>query len=340
VGFGTTTPGGAGQPIYTVTSLASSGPGTLREAVSQGYRDVKFAVGGTIELTDAIETKGPFLTIDGLSAPAPGITLSGAGLYIMGYSSQYQFDNHSHDIIVRGIRVRDPFDDSFRVAYNAYNVVLDHISALGAGDGNIDVTEDSHDVTVSWSLFAATARNSLLAYRAYHVSMHHNLFIGAEDRNPLMGYDYSGMAAGALTLDFWNNLVWNWDGGSGSRIAFGSKANIVNNYYYTPNGDNEDALIVCQPPTASFPAVNQGDCNNNDPTYYARAYVSGNVEPGLGRDLSALSTEGSAFAGGGGSPQSGCAAAGSVLAGVGVRPLDASDSAYLASVSLPTGVCL
>jgi pectate lyase len=340
VGFGSTTPGGTGQPVYTVTSLASSGPGTLRDAVSQGYRNIKFAVAGTINLSDAIETKGPFLTIDGLSAPAPGITLKGAGLYIMGYSSEYDFDNHSHDIIVQGIRVRDPSDDAFRVSYNAYNIVFDHVSALGAGDGNIDITEDSHDVTVSWSIFAAAARNSLLAYRAWHISMHHNVFIGSEDRNPLMGYDYSGTPSSTLTLDFWNNLVWNWDGGSGTRIAYGSKANVVNNYYYTPNGDNEDALIVCQPQSGSFPAANQGDCNNNDATYFARAYVRGNVEPAaLGRDINALGTEGSAFGGAPGTPQSACAAATAVLTEAGVGPWDSSDLDYLSTINLPSGVC-
>src|SRR5205085_1560354 len=147
-----TTPGGAGQPVYTVTTLADSGPGSLADAVSQGNRYIKFAVAGTIQLSDGIETQGPFLTIDGLSAPAPGITLSGGGLYIMGASSEWGFDNHSHDIIVRGLRVRDPVDDAFRVAYNAYNIVLDHVSAQGAGDGSIDVSQGAHDVTVAWSI--------------------------------------------------------------------------------------------------------------------------------------------------------------------------------------------
>ena len=136
------------------------------------------------------------------------------------------------------MRVRDPVDDAFRVAYNAYDIVLDHVSVLGAGDGSIDVTEGSHDVTVSWSIFAdpVSQLNSLLAHRAWHVSMHHNLFIGSTDRSPLLGYDYSGAASGDLDLDFWNNLVWDWGGGSGMRVAYGSKANVMNNYFYAPGG--------------------------------------------------------------------------------------------------------
>src|SRR5262249_13268935 len=285
VGFGTTTPGGSGQPIYTVTSLADSGPGTLRDAVSQGNRYVRFAVAGTITLSAAIETKGPFLTIDGLSAPAPGITLKGEGLYMMGYSSHDGFDNHSHDIIVRGLRVRDSDDDAFRVAYNAYNIVLDHVSALGAGDGSIDVTEGSHDVTVAWSIFAdpASQLNSLLGYQAWHVSMHHNLFLGSSDRNPAAGYDYNGAwpPASQTTLEFWNNVVWDWGGGRGSLFWYHSQSNVINNYYDAPgaDGDNTDALIVC---SAAVPAANEGDCSSYDPTFYARAYVAGDVDPAGG----------------------------------------------------------
>ncbi|HEV8718312.1 MAG TPA: CARDB domain-containing protein [Candidatus Binatia bacterium] len=344
VGFGTSTPGGTGQPVYTVTTLAASGPGSLAEAVSQGNRYITFAVAGTITLTDPIETKGPFLTIDGFSAPTPGITLSGAGLYMMGASSEWGFDNHSHDIIVRGLRIRDPFEDAFRIAYNAYNIVLDHVSAQGAGDGNIDVTEDSHDVTVSWSIFAdpASQRNSLLAYRAWHISMHHNLFIGSEDRDPFMAYDYEGTASSNLNLEFWNNLVWDWGGGSGTRIAHGSKANVVNNYFYSPgdDGDNTDALIVCQPQSPTFPAENEGDCENYDPTFFARAYVAGNVDPApLGRDLNAVGTETSAFPGEPVTTQDACAAATDVLTEAGAVPLDSTDRSYLSSITLQADLC-
>ncbi|HEV8718315.1 MAG TPA: CARDB domain-containing protein [Candidatus Binatia bacterium] len=339
VGFGSATPGGAGKPVYTVTTLADSGPGSLRQAVSQGNRYIKFAVAGTITLTDPIETKGPFLTIDGLSAPAPGITLSGAGLYLMGYSSEWGFDNHSHDIIVRGLRIRDAAEDAFRIAYNAYNIVLDHVSAQGAGDGNIDVTEGSHDVTVSWSIFAdpVDQLNSLLAYRAQHISMHHNLFVASSDRNPFMGYDYEGAVSSALNLEFWNNLVWDWGGGSGTRVTYGSKANMVNNYFYSPGGDNEDALVVC---SSSVPAAHEGDCEHYDPVFFARAYVKGNVDP----ELASINAVGAGavtapFPGGSVITQNACTAAAKVLSSAGAVPRDSRDKAYVSSITLQPGLC-
>ncbi len=92
-GFGANTPGGAGQPIYHVTNLNDSGPGSLRDAVSQGNRTVVFDVAGEIVLSSEIYVKGAFITIDGFSAPSP-VILVNDGLRIVGNIG-------AHDIIVR-----------------------------------------------------------------------------------------------------------------------------------------------------------------------------------------------------------------------------------------------
>ena len=77
-GFGSISKGGAGGEVYRVTSLADSGPGSLRYGLanrSQKPLTILFDVGGTIVLKGDIVINQPFLTIDGTSAPSPGITI-------------------------------------------------------------------------------------------------------------------------------------------------------------------------------------------------------------------------------------------------------------------------
>src|SRR5262249_30525556 len=78
-GFGFKTTGGAGRPVFTVTTLADSGPGSLRAALSKAERQggtIRFAVGGEIVLGSGLDIPNN-TTVDGASAPAPGITLRG-----------------------------------------------------------------------------------------------------------------------------------------------------------------------------------------------------------------------------------------------------------------------
>ena len=173
-GFGATTPGGAGGTVVRVTTLSDSGPGSLREAVSQGNRIVVFDVAGRIELSTYLYVTGANITIDGFTARAPGITLANYGLIIRG-------NRGAHDVIVRGIRIRDADIDGIQVASGAYNVVIDHVSVAGSRDGNIDITE-SHDVTVSWSIIGMNDKNMLVKYNASRVTLHHNVFVGSARR--------------------------------------------------------------------------------------------------------------------------------------------------------------
>src|SRR5262249_60366661 len=78
-GFGFKTTGGAGRPVFTVTTLADSGAGSLREALSKAGRNggtIRFAVGGESRLRSG--PRGPnATTIDGASARAPALPLPG-----------------------------------------------------------------------------------------------------------------------------------------------------------------------------------------------------------------------------------------------------------------------
>ena len=320
-GYGASTPGGAGGTIVRVTNLESSGHGSLRAAISEGHRVVVFDVAGDIYLDDHLYVKGPFVTIDGFSAPPPGITLRNRGLVIRGTEG-------AHDVIVRGLRVRDATIDGIQVAYGAYNVVIDHVSVAGAGDGNIDIT-DSNDVTVSWSILASPqSRHSMLVkYDPARVSLHHNLFANSRRQNPDVAIDAFMSPALDTTADMRNNLIWNWGDGFGTKIHSNARANVISNLYATPGtapGDQGPAIIVC---TVNCP---------EEPPSLTRAHVSSNVSadaPAFAINWTA--TDSTPFPAPRVATEDACLAARRVLGEAGVRPLDGVDEANLAGIVLP-----
>ncbi len=322
-GFGASTPGGAGGEVVHVTNLNDSGPGSLRAAVAGGSRTVVFDVGGTIALASDITIKSSFITVDGLSAPSPGITLSGAGLIIRG---------PAHDMIVRGLRIRDAWRDGIWVTDAASNVLIEHVSVHNSKDGNIDITRvGTRDVTVAWSILAEPAgeeKNMLIAFGPTRISLHHNLFIASQQRNPQVTFDDSDARTQdtGTTLDMRNNLIWNWRGGYGARIRYGARANIVDNYFAAAGGDAKDALVVCRG------LAKDSQCYD-DTTNVARAFVDGNVSAD-GVDIDSERTETSPFPGAGVVTDDAWTAACDVRAGAGVRPLDAIDAGYVAAVKL------
>jgi len=305
-GFGTTTPGGAGQPIVRVNNLEDSGPGSLRDALSGGYRTIVFDVAGTIKLESNLVIRGPFVTIDGSSAPSPGITLKNRGLVI-------RETNGAHDVIVQGLRIRDAKADGIQIKNGAYNVAIHRCSIRGSGDGNIDITEDVHDVTVSWSILAeprSSEKNMLIKYNPARITLHHNLFVKAAQRNPQVRIDNDGSPAADTTADIRNNLVWEWES-YGTLIWFGPRANVVANYYASSRNP-DDALLV---------------------RVGARAYVADNASQD-GIDVNAPNTEAAPFPAPTVATTDACTAAHAVLAGAGAPPLDAVDRAYLDAIDV------
>ena len=326
-GFGTTTPGGAGGTVYRVDSLDDSGPGTLRDAVSVGNRTIVFDVAGEIHLTSPIYVLGSFVTIDGFTAPAPGITLVGDGLIMRGNVGLPGNQFPVNDIIVRGLRIRGAPIDGIQIASGAHNIVIDHVSVWDTGDGLIDITESAHDVTVSWSILAGGAKAMLVKYNAFNVTLHHNLWVHTRNRNPTVAVDDVGTPASAITADIRNNLVWDWADGVGTTVHHGAWANVIANFYSSPSSSGSDqaqALIVCD-----------GDCAD-DPSNVARAYTSANTSGTvLPFDINAAGTESVPFAAPPVTIDDACTAASAVLAGAGMRPLDATDAAFLAPIAFP-----
>lgn len=160
-GFGVDTPAGRGGVILRVTNLNDHGEGSLREAIAyQGSRIIVFEVAGVVLLSSDLVVNHPFVTIAGQTAPAPGITLRGAGVRIV-----------THDVLMRHIRIRvgdapggpSPSNrDALQIlGSNAHHVVIDHVSTSWAIDENVSLWEGSHDITLSYCLISFALNHSL-----------------------------------------------------------------------------------------------------------------------------------------------------------------------------------
>ncbi|HXH82339.1 MAG TPA: hypothetical protein VNN07_05350 [Candidatus Tectomicrobia bacterium] len=344
-GFGAHTPGGAGQPVYRVTSLGDGGPGTLRQALSEGYRDIRFDVAGTIELASRLHVQGPFVTVDGTTAPPPGITLRGAGLAIRG--TRRGPGGGAHDIIVRGLRVRQAIDgrsaDCVEISHGASNIVLERVSTSTCSDGSIDITHGAHDVTVAWSIVSNDEKTMLIGYGAHRVTVHHTLFAGGRTRNPYVtcsgtepgsGDACAGFTARTTTVDFRNNVVWGW-ADHGMRVRDGAWANVVGNLFASPDTRPEArarALVVCRGDGVEAPET-LNRCRDGGPRVRARVFAGGNVSLD-GVDVDAQATAPAPFPAPAVTTTSACEAAHVVAAQAGVRPLDDTDRSLVAALAL------
>jgi hypothetical protein len=291
-GFGSITTGGnafKNTPTH-VTNLNASGPGSLDEAIKSN-RYIVFDVAGTIfgfrwDVGNVQSGSYSNITIDGTTAPSPGITLdnTGRGGNTFGFEG-----SGNHDIIVKSIRAINAGNDNFHFDGGVSNIILDHCAAWGAGDGNLDITTNTKNVTAQYSIFGPGcqcnangndrwAGNSLIAYGSGRISIHHSIFYsrtptGVAERNPDVS-NQSGTIPSPLALDFVNNIVYNWgrqkpDGtmgsGYGTSFNYGSYGNVRNSYYYTDNS----AAVYDNAVTESAYGEPKG-------TIFAKGNISGN----------------------------------------------------------------
>jgi pectate lyase len=293
----------------------------LRDAVSRGSRRIVFDVAGTIALDSRIEVRGAFITIDATTAPPPGITLTNYGLGIRG-------SNGAHDIIVRGLRVRqssnrttDPnnSNDCVSISHGAYNILIDHVSTSGCEDGGIDIvglsTEETRNVTVQWSIIGNTRKAQLIKYGTHRISLHHNLYVQTWSRNPSITRENQAVLS-ETTVDLRNNVMWDWAGGVGTGVGIGARANVVENFYGNPAGaaNDQDQALVPDPDSFTYASGNLSydgvniDAKGNVATPYAAAPVT--------------------------TTTAACAAH-QVVGSVGAQPRDTLDASYIALVVVP-----
>jgi gliding motility-associated-like protein len=249
-GFGAKTRGaysGSNNPkILIVDNLDASaignevtGRGTFQWCISRPYpRIVLFEVGGVIDYRNRnvnaqphLYIDDPYITIAGQTAPDPGITIIGIGLYI-----------DADDVIMQHIRIRhgdhpngvDP-DGRDCITIFSSRIIIDHCSFAWATDELVDIVR-SQDLTISncilseplvFSLVHETEGDrepvstgyAMLINQGQNITLKDNLFAFSYDRHPLTRVD---------NILLINNMMYN---SGGFRMGVNFQRGLVNASY-------------------------------------------------------------------------------------------------------------
>lgn len=255
--------GGRGCEVYEVINLNDSGPGSLRDAISQDNRMVVFRVSGTIHLKGDLSFSGrKNITVAGQTAPGDGICVTGYGTDV----------SNATNIIIRYLRFRPglPGDGAEPDALGGRGsnyIMIDHVSASWSTDETLSFYQN-RNLTVQWSIIAEslTLSGHFKGKHGYggiwggtNSTFHHNLFTTHTSRNPRYG---NGNEPGSVTAA--NNVIYNWGFNSSYGGGAGLKINQINNFY-KPGPATEDSV--------KKRILNPGDD-------YSEFYVKGNYSYG------------------------------------------------------------
>ncbi len=250
-GFGTGTKGGLEGRVVKVTTLADSGPGSLREALQnvKEPRLVVFEVGGYIDLKRDISIHSPFATIAGQTAPSPGISIRNATLRI-----------RTHDVVVEHIRMRvgnNPGEESMAdrdgiqlvgedkipagqfPAATVYNVVIRHCSVAWSTDEGISTYfKGIRDVTIRDCIIAEALDKAghpkgghsmglLVGDHSQNVAVLGNLFAHNRYRNPVVKGNTASIVANNVMYDIGNNALHSYGAGEGLPTKLTAVNNVL-----------------------------------------------------------------------------------------------------------------
>lgn len=278
-GFGTqsTFGGGDDSEVCRVTNLNNSGDGSLRSCVndrngltlSPTPRTIVFDVGGTITLTSDLSFNSPFMTVDGLSAPAPGITLAKTGNGEDGETRVYSRSGTcGHDVLIQGLRFKGVWSrNSESHSQNAgimsvdgedqkgclKNVVLHRNTWIDGQDAAGQIWGSVVDLTLSHNLFAYNYHPQSISHwpgnepgqERERFSIHHNVYAYAHERIP-------NIRGNVWDVNMVQNAFLNWDafgfaGGYATRFRCRNggcplRINMTDNFY-SSNNNNGNALL-------------------------------------------------------------------------------------------------
>lgn len=268
-GFGKYTSGGRGGRVVYVTTLADDADGategSLRWAVKQFPNEpltVCFAVTGEIRLVKDLRINRKNYTIAGQTAPGVGIVITHNKVNCGG----------SENFIIRNIRFRigrnntsgEIITQNAFGAENCSHYIIDHCEFGWSTEENMN-TYDSHFITVQYCIVheglnssghPKGARGYGCQWGGSPATYHHNLLVNNNKRscrfNGAQSNDY------VVYLDYINNVVYNFEGGSNgcyggentakidafNGLNSAHECNFVSNYYKAgPNTTNKKYFV-------------------------------------------------------------------------------------------------
>jgi pectate lyase len=254
---GSLTHGGAipGASVVRVTSLADSGPGTLRAAIqTPGPKVIVFDVGGVIRLASDLRVAIPQTTIAGQTAPSP-VTLTGASLRL-----------RANDLVVQHVAVRPGPGDTPEINGNRDGVTigggtrpvsdirLENVSLSWSVDGALDVAGDARNVVVRDCIVAEALRNAghpkgdhsmgmLINLGSQAVAVTGNLFAANMFRNPVIARGSSVFVGYNLIADPGENAIHFYDAAGPTPLQASVIGNVV-----APGRDTDRNVTAVQIP--------------------------------------------------------------------------------------------
>lgn len=161
-GFATHVNCGEGRAWYKVTNLNNSGAGSLRDAVSVGNRNVIFEVGGTIMLSENLNVTVSNISIQGETAPYPGIILQKYELKSAGSNQRFSHLTleKGHDNSDYGVNNGDCVklsEGSGSSTWTRSNIHFDHCLFLWSQDEMFQIWPSSgkvSDISITNCYFA------------------------------------------------------------------------------------------------------------------------------------------------------------------------------------------
>jgi hypothetical protein len=252
---GAVTHGGAvpGGAMIHVTTLADSGPGSLREAFSVNRpKVIVFDVGGVIHLESDIKLATDHTTIAGQTAPSPGITLTGGS-----------FRLRASDVVMQHIAIRPGPADTPEVNGNrdsltigggsrpVHDIRIENVSLSWSVDENADIAGQASRITFRDNIVAEALRNAghpkgrhsmgmLVNKDDQGVVVTGNLFAGNMFRNPVIARGASVFVGYNLIADPGENAIHFYDVPGATPL----KATIVDNVVaFGPDSDHDITAV-------------------------------------------------------------------------------------------------